>query len=92
MKKKDFRNVVTRYKAVFFDAYGVLKNHKGVIPGIEDTFDFLIQNSIEYYILTNDASRSPDQLAEVYHRHGIRTITSDRIISSGMLAREYLLV
>ncbi len=90
MKKKDFRNVVTRYKAVFFDAYGVLKNHKGVIPGIEDTFDFLIQNSIEYYILTNDASRSPDQLAEVYHRHGIRTITSDRIISSGMLAREYL--
>jgi HAD superfamily hydrolase (TIGR01450 family) len=90
MKIKEFKKVVTKYKAVFFDAYGVLKNYKGLIPGIENTFKFLIENGIDYYILTNDASRSPDQLAETYLSKGISAITPDRIISSGMLAREYL--
>lgn len=87
---KDFKKVVTKYKAVFFDAYGVLKNHKGIIPGIEKTFDFLIEKEIDFYVLTNDASRSPEQLAEAYQAQGIECITPDKIISSGMLAKEYL--
>jgi HAD superfamily hydrolase (TIGR01450 family) len=90
MKIKEFSKVVLKYKAVFFDAYGVLKNYKGILPGIEDTFKFLVDNGIDYYILTNDASRSPEQLAETYLSKGISAITHDRIISSGMLAREYL--
>jgi len=90
MKIKEFSKVVTKYKAVFFDAYGVLKNYKGIIPGIEGTFKFLIENGIDYYILTNDASRSPEQLADTYLAQGISAITPERIISSGMLAREYL--
>jgi HAD superfamily hydrolase (TIGR01450 family) len=90
MKIKEFRKVVSKYKAVFFDAYGVLKNFNGLLPGIEDTFKFLIDNGTDYYILTNDASRSPEQLAETYLSKGITAITPDRIISSGMLAREYL--
>jgi len=44
----------------------------------------------EFYIVTNDASRSPAQLAESYHRKGLKEITADRIISSGMLTKEYL--
>ena len=90
MKTKDFKKVVQKYKAVFFDAYGVLKNYKGLIPGIENTFQFLIDKGIDYYIVTNDASRSPEQLAETYYSQGITAITPDRVISSGMLAREYL--
>lgn len=90
MKTSDFRSIVTNYKAVFFDAFGVLKNHKGIIPGVENTFDFLEENGIDYYILTNDASRSPEQLAVVYQRNGIAGITTDKIISSGMLARDWL--
>jgi len=85
-----FKEVVQKYKAVFFDAYGVLKNHKGLLPGIQNTFNLLIENDIDYYILTNDASRSPEQLAEGYLANGITAVTPDRIISSGMLAREYL--
>jgi HAD superfamily hydrolase (TIGR01450 family) len=85
-----FKEVVSKYKAVFFDAYGVLKNHKGLLPGIQHTFDFLIENDIDYYILTNDASRSPELLAHAYLSKGITAITPDKIISSGMLAREYL--
>jgi HAD superfamily hydrolase (TIGR01450 family) len=90
MKIKEFRKVVSKYKAVFFDAYGVLKNYNGIIPGIDGTFKYLIENGIDYYILTNDASRSPEQLAETYLSKGISAITPNRIISSGMLAREYL--
>ena len=87
---KDFKKIVTKYKAVFFDAYGVLKNHKGIIPGIDKTFDFLNEQGIDYYILTNDASRSPEQLAEAYQAQGVESITAEKIISSGMLAKEYL--
>jgi HAD superfamily hydrolase (TIGR01450 family) len=90
MKIKEFSKVVAKYKAVFFDAYGVLKNYNGILPGIEGTFKFLVENGIDYYILTNDASRSPEQLADTYLSKGISAITPDRIISSGMLAREYL--
>jgi HAD superfamily hydrolase (TIGR01450 family) len=90
MEINSFKDVVGQYKAVFFDAYGVLKNHKGLLPGINDTFQYLIDHGIDYYILTNDASRSPEQLANAYTSKGVKAITPDRIISSGMLAHEYL--
>ena len=87
---KSFEDIVTKYKIVFFDAFGVLKNYHGIIPGIDRTLEFLKKNEIEYYILTNDASRSPQELAKSYQDDGITEITSGKIISSGMLAREYL--
>lgn len=90
MKIKSFESVVGKYKAVFFDAFGVLKNHKGLIPGIEKTFDYLNQRGIDYYILTNDASRSPEELAGWYQNRGINFIKTEHIISSGMLAHDWL--
>ncbi|WP_430971742.1 HAD-IIA family hydrolase [Sunxiuqinia rutila] len=90
MKTRDFRSVATKYKAVFFDAFGVLKNHKGIIPGVENTFDFLDEKGIDYYVLTNDASRSPEELARIYQINGIPGITTDKVISSGMLAHDWL--
>lgn len=90
MKTKDFKTVVQNYKVVFFDAFGVLKNHKGIIPGIENTFDYLEKEGIDYYILTNDASRSPVELAKWYQDRNINNITVDKIISSGMLAHDWL--
>ena len=90
MRTKDFRSVVKKYKAVFFDAFGVLKNHKGTIPGIDSTFKYLDEKGIDYYILTNDASRNPQALANFYQQNGIHCITPDKIISSGMLAMEFL--
>lgn len=89
-KVRDFKSVVSKYDVVFFDAYGVLKNYNGLIPGIENTIRFLIEENIDFYVLTNDASRSPDDLAASYQTLGIKDITPEKIISSGMLAREYL--
>ena len=86
----NFADIVTKYKVIFFDAYGVLKNHKGLLPGIINTFEFLNANNIEYYILTNDASRSPELLAKAYQDKGLSHIHTDRLISSGMLAHNWL--
>lgn len=90
MRLKSFKSVVSKYKTVFFDAFGVLKNYKGLIPGIENTFLYLEEQGISSFILTNDASRSPQQLAEKYQKLGISNITEEKIVSSGMLAKEYL--
>lgn len=90
MKVREFKNVVSKYKAVFFDAYGVLKNYNGLIPGVDNTLRYLKENNIDFYILTNDASRSPEELAGSYENLGVKEITPSKIISSGMLAREYL--
>jgi HAD superfamily hydrolase (TIGR01450 family) len=89
-KVRDFKSIVGKYEVVFFDAYGVLKNYNGLIPGIESTIRYLHEENIDFYVLTNDASRSPDDLARSYQTLGIKEITSEKIISSGMLAREYL--
>src|ERR1700743_129281 len=87
---ENFKSIVDKYKIVFFDAFGVIKNYSGLVPGIEKTFAYLEKEGKEYYIVTNDASRSPAQLAQSYHRMGLTAITENRIVSSGMLTKEYL--
>jgi HAD superfamily hydrolase (TIGR01450 family) len=86
----NFKSLLENYKIVFFDAYGVIKNYKGPVPGIEKTFEWLKNQNKEYYIITNDASRSPELLADAYHKGGLHAITADKIISSGMLAKEFI--
>ncbi|GAB3046576.1 TIGR01459 family HAD-type hydrolase [Spirosoma pulveris] len=90
MQTTDFKTVAEKYKVIFFDAFGVLKNSEGLLPGIEHTFDWLRETGKEFYVLTNDASRGPHELAESYYKQGFYAIQPERIISSGMLAREYL--
>ncbi len=87
---ENFKSIIDRYEVIFFDAFGVIKTYQGLVPGIEKTFAYLEAEKKEYYIVTNDASRSPLQLAESYHRNGLTAITPDRIVSSGMLTKEYL--
>jgi len=89
IRTKSFRSVVKNYKAVFFDAFGVLKNHAGLIPDIGRTFEYLEKKGIYYYVLTNDSSRSPEELSNWYVRRGLKYITTDKILSSGMLAMEF---
>jgi len=90
METQNFKQVVDEYKVIFFDAFGVIKNYMGLVPGIEQTFEYLNAQNKPYYIVTNDASRSPVQLAEGFHKMGLHAIKYDHIISSGMLAKEYL--
>ncbi len=90
MDVKLFKDVARNYKSIFFDSYGVLRNYQGTLPGVREMFEFLAKENISYFVLTNDASRSPEQLAENFSSKGIPEITADRIISSGMIAKDYL--
>ena len=85
-----FKAIASQYKVIFFDAFGVLKNYEGLIEGVPETMNYLRELDIGFYVLTNDASRSPTDLCDSFQRLGLNDITADKIISSGMLAREYL--
>jgi HAD superfamily hydrolase (TIGR01450 family) len=87
---ENFKSIIDKYKVVFFDSFGVIKNYEGILPGIEKTFKYLEAQGKDYYIVTNDASRGPQQLAESFHRGGLDIINADKIVSSGMLTKEYL--
>ncbi len=90
MTIQPFRSIIKNYKVIFLDSYGVLKNFNGLIPGAIETINYILESQREFYILTNDASRSPDLLAEKFHNIGLNEINAGHIISSGMMAKEYL--
>jgi HAD superfamily hydrolase (TIGR01450 family) len=90
MDLKLFKEVSRKYKVIFFDSYGVLRNYKGVFPGVREMLQSLEEDGIQYYILTNDASRSPKLLAQSFYDRGIPEITEEKIISSGMIAMDYM--
>lgn len=90
MKETSFLAIAEHYKAIFLDSYGVIKNYNGLIEGVQGTIDFIRNKGIALRILTNDASRSQHQQAESFYKLGIRTIETHEIITSGMMARQFL--
>lgn len=88
--KTDFRTLIDRYEVILFDSYGVLKNYNGIIDGVEETLRYIQSNNKRYRILTNDASSAPERLSAKFEKAGI-TIQPHRFITSGMMARKFLL-
>jgi HAD superfamily hydrolase (TIGR01450 family) len=86
-----FAQAVDPYKVVFFDAYGVLKNSRGIIPGVADVLLWLLRSGRDMYVVTNDASKSPGEMAQSYvHPTYGPLLSANRIISSGLLAKDFL--
>ena len=54
-----FASLVGRYRVIFFDAYGVLKNARGVLHGVPELLSWILRQGKDVYVITNDASRSP---------------------------------
>ncbi len=90
MDSVSFLSIVKNYKAVFIDSYGVLKNHKGLIEGVQNSIDYIRKEGIALRVLTNDASRSQEQQAKEFEKLGLRGIQEEEVITSGMLARQFL--
>ena len=86
-----FRALAANYSVIFFDAYGVLKNFEGVIDGVLPALAELKREGKELFIVTNDSSRSPKKMSQLYvHEELGEIFPEDRVISSGMLARDFL--
>ncbi|MCA8962403.1 MAG: HAD-IA family hydrolase [Planctomycetes bacterium] len=80
--------LLDRYEALFLDAYGVLIHDAGPLPGAAALITRLESERFPYFVLTNDASRSPAEAAERYHGYGV-PVSPERVISSGALVGEY---
>lgn len=91
MEIQSFFKVSWNFRAIFFDSYGVLKNHMGLIDGVDDTIADLKADGVPIRILTNDASRTPEQQFENFRRMGLTHISVDEIITSGMMAQQFLM-
>lgn len=90
MEKVSFYSLIKNFKAVFIDSYGVLKNHEGLIEGVQDSIEYIRSLGIPLRVLTNDASRSQQQQVKVFETLGLKGLREEEIITSGMLARQFL--
>ena len=81
--------LIDHYDAFFLDAYGVLVNHQGALPGAGDFLTQLRQRNKQIILLTNDGSRLPETISARMHRLGVG-IDVEQIVSSGMALKGYL--
>lgn len=76
--------LIERYSVLLLDAYGVLVGTTGALPGAVELIDRLNCSKKPYYILTNDASKLPENAARRYRGFSL-DIDPARIISAGAL-------
>lgn len=85
-----FEEVADSYSCIFFDAFGVLKSSAGVFPGVLELLERLQAQGKQVFVVTNDASKSPHRMAEGYALEGRPIVPLNNIISSGLLAEDFL--
>ncbi|WP_116126748.1 HAD-IIA family hydrolase [Lewinella sp. IMCC34183] len=85
-----FSEIANRYPVVFFDSYGVLRNHHGLIPGAVETVHRLRRAGKHIRVLTNNAARSPAMAADRLAHYGLDGIFAEEIITSGATTRHFL--
>ena len=90
MSYPSFFEIASQYKVIMLDSYGVVKNHKGLIEGVQKTIDWIKKEGKTFRLLTNDASRSQQQQMESLASLGLPGIELHEIITSGMMAKQFL--
>lgn len=77
-------SILDRHAGVLLDAYGVLVNLDGTLPGAPELIRRLNREDKPYLVLSNTAARLPEHAAERYRAFGLE-LAADRILTSGML-------
>jgi len=90
VKTDSFLTLARRFRAIFFDSYGVLKVAGGKVEGGPELIETLRDEGIEIRVLTNDSSRSQGNQAARFRELGYSRIRSSEIITSGMMAKLFL--
>ena len=88
MREVTIDELIERYEALLFDAYGVLTYSVGALPGAAALIGRLNRMGKPYYVLTNDASALPESRAARFRRAGL-DVDAGRIITSGSLLRAH---
>ena len=82
-------DVIDRYDGVLLDAYGVLNDARGALPGAAALIAALHERGTPFAVVTNDASRLPSTCAARFATRGL-AISADRIVTSGSLLAPWL--
>ncbi len=80
--------IENRYQGFLFDAYGVLLDGSGLIPGGAQVWHDLRKRGKSCWILTNGSSRTPEQATAAYRSMGL-DVNLDEVITSGSLLARY---
>ena len=81
-------DIISSYEAVLIDAYGVLVDAKGPLPNAKTFVEELVTAKTNFLIVTNDASRSHEEIAQRFLRMEMK-IHPDQILCSGSLIVDY---
>jgi HAD superfamily hydrolase (TIGR01450 family) len=81
-------DLIAAYDCIFLDAYGVLVNLEGPLPGAARLIDILNRLGKAYYLVSNSASKLPENAARQYADWGL-AIPPERIVTAGSLLRGY---
>jgi HAD superfamily hydrolase (TIGR01459 family) len=81
-------DVLDRYDGVLLDAFGVLVDGTGALPGAAELVAELERRRVRYLVVTNDASRLPTTVAARLSGFGIG-IAAEDVLASGQLLRPY---
>jgi len=85
----DIRGLEARYSALLLDAYGVLVDEAGPLPGAPALVERLNRTGKPYLVLTNSASHLPEAMAAMLGRRGV-PVPSERVVTAGVLLAPYL--
>jgi HAD superfamily hydrolase (TIGR01450 family) len=80
--------LLERYDGVLLDAYGVLVDAGGLLPGTAALFAELARRATPFAIVTNDASRLPRTYAARFAAHGI-ALAPEQVVTAGSLLPGY---
>ena len=80
--------LISRYDALLLDAYGVLVNKEGALPGAVELIATLNRLDKPYYLVSNTAAHLPDHASARYRRFGL-DLAPERILTAGLLIRPY---
>lgn len=80
--------LIERYDALLLDAYGVLVNKDGALPGAVDLINRLNRLDKPYFLVSNTAAHLPEHAAARYRSFGLE-LDPERILTAGRLIGPY---
>ncbi len=81
-------DLLASHDVILLDAYGVLVNHEGPLPGARVLIDTLNRRGHDYFLVSNSASKLADHTARHYATWGL-PIPAERIVTAGELLPAY---
>ena len=86
---RDIEELLNKFSGFLFDAFGVLMDGDGLLPGVLALLEQIQLQNKPFMILSNGSSKTLEQTVERYHSLGLN-VDSSQVITSGTLLKGYL--